>query len=183
MVEQTISPAVERKRREFPLASIGTKAEEDGGTHPLHGGSFLLTQLLHIITSLVSVCLLFVCYIYQAFFFLWHLIEARRWSGKSKLMCLFQYKMCVVCNEADGRAESLPQRPQWLGLLLGKSNCSVSMPRNAKAEQRDREKMWKMLEKKEHTFPLKVIICSPCLCSHPAPHRPKVMSQSLDEHW
>lgn len=58
----------------------------------------------------------------------------------------------------------------------------MSLPGSAKTEQRDRRKTCKMLENKEHVFPLCVIMCSPCICSHPGPPQAQGNVSSPDEH-
>lgn len=54
----------------------------------------------------------------------------------------------MVFNEAAGRAKTMGQRQAnvgWVSLVAGQTH--MSLPGSAKAEQRDRRKTCKMLEK------------------------------------
>lgn len=151
----------------------------EGSIPTLPEGPFYLHNYCKLSLSwCVFFCLLSVI-IQEVFFFLWHLI--RLGAGLRKL-CLLQYKICMIFNEAAGRAETMGQRQanvSWVFLVAGQSH--VSLPGSAEAEQRDRKKTCKMLEKKEHMFPLRVIMCSPCLCSHPS--SPQAQGNVSEPRW
>lgn len=144
---------------------------------------FLLAQLLQTITSLVCVCLLIVYDHPESIFLSSASHQAQAGLGEASKLCLLQYKICMVFNEAAGRAETMGHRQAHVccvSHVAGRTH--VSLPGGAKAEQRDRKKTCKMLENKEHVFPLWVIMCSPCLCSHPGPPQAQGNVSGPDEH-